>query len=202
MAYAKVQADDMGIIPIIGEVNTDMAEVVVECIDLALKRGFKTITFHIDTNGGWNDSCNAIIAKMNSLPHIDFTGLVMGKARSNGLRLLQHCTNRLAFRSSTIQFHWGSLEMKNGDLAAIMDNAVIDPIAHRKRTLGIIAQEIADATGLSLEKLYALARYEQDLNSEEAMEFGFLDEILPDLPAKRAGKRLAKGKKEKVKKGK
>lgn len=104
--YALSHVKD-GYIPVYGDFNDELAEIIIDCIQEAHQKGKEKMTFLIDSNGGWTDSCNAIIARMLHT-QIEFTGLVMGKARSNGLRLLMHCKHRQAYRGSALLFHWGS----------------------------------------------------------------------------------------------
>lgn len=178
--YALAHVDD-GIIPVYGEFNEDLTEIIVDCIQKAHQKGLKEIRLHIDSDGGWVESWSAIVAKMNET-NIEFTGVVFGKALSSGLMLLLHCHKRCAYSAAKILFHWGGSSIRNSEFAALM--AGKDPMEYHRIRLSRMAQIVSDRTGISIEKLHELALYESSLTADQALELGFIDEILPDVPAK------------------
>ncbi len=157
-------------------------EVVLDCIRKAMEKGRKTITFLIDSNGGADESMMAIRAAMQ-VSGMEFTGLVMGKARSNGFNLLQLCTKRQALAGSGLVFHFGWWKFNNAELVAMVRGdawPVERAVEDRTRMMG----ELAERSGQPIDFLLALAQAERELSGNEAKQMGFVDEILDALPAK------------------
>jgi len=169
------------VIPIYGEINGDMTEIVIDCIHQATKEGIKKIELHIDSDGGWTESYAAITAKMKS-SGIEFTGIVFGKAMSSGLMLLLDCKHRLAYPDSKILFHWGGSSLSNSEFAALMDGH--DPMDYHRKRLARIVNTVSEQTGISVEELKYLARYDQKLSADQALEYGFIDEVIRDKAKK------------------
>jgi ATP-dependent protease ClpP protease subunit len=182
-----------GLIPVYGDFCLEMEEVVIECIHLLQKRGAKKATLLINSNGGKNDCFTAIRATM-FLSGIEFTGLVMSRARSNGFRLLQVCTTRKALVNSGLMFHWGSTSLENSELAAIMAGQtwVIDHIKERNSAW---LQETSERTKVPIDELVSYALYERDFTAAEALALGFIDEVVtaPPVPSKPLEEQLGPG---------
>jgi ATP-dependent protease ClpP protease subunit len=173
---------DDGYIPVFGDFCNELEEVVVECILAAQKKGKKEISLLINSNGG-DDSCFNGIKTAMMLTDIEFTGLVMSRARSNGFRILQHCHKRKAISNANLLWHWGTVGLNNGEIAAIMDGQSW-PMERIKVLRDTSLQEIFNRTGVSIEKLMEYALYERDFMASEALELNFIDEILEDVPSK------------------
>ncbi len=135
-----------GHVPVYGEFCAELKEVVEECIWLAQKCGHKKATLLINSNGGNNDCFTAMRAAMIQ-SGIEFTGIVMARARSNGFRLLQICKYRKALSNAEVMFHWGQYRFDNGETAAIM--AGHEWILERARNSRMTTlQEISARTGV------------------------------------------------------
>jgi len=175
-----LEMTEKGYIPVFGKFCPELEEVVVESIFQAKKQGKKKVTLLINSNGGQNDSFTAIKSAM-VISEMEFTGFVMSRARSNGFRLLQHCHNRLAVRNAELMFHWGQSSLGNSEIASLMDGQTwaTDHIVTQRKAM---AQEVHERTGVPLNKLYELARYDRMLTAQEGMELNFIDEIVEDTP--------------------
>ena len=171
-----------GYIPIFGEFNEQLEEVVIQCILLARKKDKDNITLLINSNGGFNVIYAAIKSAMIE-SGIEFTGLVSGKAYSNGFNILQQCNRKLAVHESLIMFHWGRQYLNNNELAAIVSGETW-PIDNAKREVMYIAEQASDRSGVPIEKLIEFALYERYFSAEEALRLNFIDEIIKDLPQK------------------
>lgn len=167
-------------IPIYGEFCKELEEIVVECIELAKRKGKKTVTLLINSNGGSDDSFTSIKGAMEH-SKLEFTGFVTARARSNGFRLLQHCHTRVAVRNATLLFHWGYHKLINSDIAALMDGEN-GPIDYLVNTRKVIAQEVHQRTGVPIKDLYKYALYERQFLAEDARNMNFIDEIVEDVP--------------------
>jgi len=171
-----------GYIPVFGEFCPELEEIVVECILMAFKKGKKTMTLLINSYGGKDNSFNGIKAAM-TMTGIQFTGLVMSRASSNGFRLLQHCHKRQAIRNAMLMFHWGQWPLGNSELAALLagQNWPLDLLLEARRT---ILQEVHQRTGVSIDQLTEFALYERFFTAEQALQLNFIDKVIDDIPTK------------------
>ena len=169
-----------GYIPVYGDFCIELEEVVVECIWFAQKCGHKKVTLLINSNGGTNDCFTAMWAAMIQ-SGIEFTGLVMARARSNGFRLLQVCKLRKALSNADVMFHWGQYRLDNGEIAAIMagQSWIAERVRNSRTTM---LQEISARTGVSVPDLIQYALYERNFSAEEALRIGFIDEVVQNPP--------------------
>lgn len=180
-----MQLAEIGYIPVFGEMNENLDEIVVECILKCIQKKVKKVTFLINSGGGFNNTYSAIVAAMYEARLADtcFDGLVMGKACSNAFMLLQHCDKRSATRDSMLMFHWGSQKLGNSELSALIAGETW-PIEHAKRVEMVTAEIVSDRSGISVEQLISFALYERWFVAEEALAMKFIDEIVQDLPQK------------------
>lgn len=173
---------EIGYIPVYGIFCEELKEVIVECINKAMKEGKKEVTLLIDSGGG-ADSCFNSIKGAMTITNIKFIGLVTGRAASNAFRLLQHCDERKAIRNATLLFHWGSVSFYNNELHAIMTGEtwpIDDYVKYRQATL----REVHERTGTSEDDLMKYAGQERNFLAESAKEMNWIDEVIVDVPAK------------------
>ena len=186
-----------GYIPVYGDFCPELEEVVTECIFLIQKQGMKTATLLINSNGGQNDCFTAIRAAMLQAG-IEFTGLVMARARSNGFRLLQICKTRKALSNSDLMFHWGQYRLENNELSAIMEGHswVLRHVRNGRLTM---IQEVSKRTGVSIENLRQYALFERNFSAEEALKMNFIDKVVrdPPIPTQQLNEQLEQEKNEK-----
>lgn len=176
-----------GYIPVYGDFDSLMEEIVIACITEAQLRGQKELTLLINSDGGGNNAAAAIRSTMTK-SGIHFTGYVVSRARSNGLLTLLHCHRRIASFEATLMFHWGYWRFDNGMLAELVEAALMPddekpkdshlwPVRTVVSALITTAKRVADASNLTLEELVRMAVVERDLRAEEALDMGLIDEI-------------------------
>lgn len=169
-------------IPIFGEMNEQLEEIVVECIFKAKVEGRKEITLLINSAGGMNKVFAGIKAAMIE-SGLKFIGLVMGHSGSNGFNLLQQCDKRIAIRDSTLMFHWGSQRLSNSEIAAIIKGDTW-PIENLVEDELNSARQVSDRTGIHIDVLKEFALYERRFKPKDAKSLNIIDEIILDLPDK------------------
>jgi ATP-dependent protease ClpP protease subunit len=178
---AVAMVDD-GYIPIFGEFNDQMSEIVNECIWKAKKGGKKEVTLLIDSNGGNNNAFNSIRATMIE-SGITYRGLVLGRAYSNGFNILQACHTREALSGANLMFHWGSQTFNNAELTALIDGEawVLEFAIERElQTMRMVAKR----TGISEKELRKIAAQERYYPAKFALKANMIDRILDVIPAK------------------
>lgn len=172
---------EKGRIPVYGEFCLELQEIIIECIHFAEKRGQKKITLVINSGGGWFDTFSAIKGAMSD-SSIEFTGMVVSKAKSSAFHLLQHCHRRIALKDANLMFHWGTQRLNNGDISSLMDGDtwVLDHLVRLRKQS---AEDVSKRSGVvSVADLYKFALYEREFSGEEAKDFGFVDEVIDGLP--------------------
>ncbi|MBI1863869.1 ATP-dependent Clp protease proteolytic subunit [Candidatus Woesebacteria bacterium] len=184
---------DGGYIPIFGEMNEQLEEVVIECIFVSKNTGKKSMTLLINSTGGWNLTYAAIKAAMIE-SGLEFNGLVMGRAFSNAFNLLQQCDTRSAVEDASLMFHWGNSRLGNQELAALIAGETW-PVEHALAIELMTAEQVSRRTGLSVEKLKEFALYERSFTAQQAFEMKFLDQVIRNLP-KKVQQMLEDGKKD------
>jgi ATP-dependent protease ClpP protease subunit len=172
---------ETGVIPVFGEFNPDLEEIVLDCIEIARSKGLKQVRLLINSNGGRNGACAAIRAAM-LLSGIKFVGIVLGYARSNGFQLLMACQWRCALPTSQLEFHWGNATLDNGSIAALIAGETW-PIEHVKSNELEDAKVVSRRTGIAVEELIKMAASERDFNGPEALAAGLIDQVLEEPPA-------------------
>lgn len=180
---AKAMAQ-IGKVPVYGPFNNEMQLLVTECIFIAarslLPQKKKWCTLIIDSNGGSIDVLNGIRSAMIE-SGLKFRGLVQSRARSCGFDLLQYCHWRVATSNTNLLLHYGGSGLDNGELSAIMEDHEYVIQYHKKR-LERSLQDISFRTGVPREKLHEYSRFERNILAEEALELGFLDEVISSVP--------------------
>lgn len=169
-----------GFVPVFGEFCPELEEIVCDCILLAKKKGQKNVTLLINSNGGQNDSLTAIRSSMYQ-SEIEYTGFVMSRARSNGFRLLQTCKRRVAHSNALLVFHWGHYMLDNSELSAIVKGH--SWVAQHIQNVHLTSlEEVNERTGVPIETLIEFATLQRTFTAREALEIGFIDEVVYDIP--------------------
>lgn len=171
-----------GYIPIFGEFVDQLAEIANECIWKLKKSGKKQVTLLIDSTGGMNTTFASIKATMLETG-LEFRGLVMGKAYSNGFNILQQCDHRAAVKDAYLMFHWGTQRLSNSELAALISGEMW-PIEAAIEAELMTAQTVSERTGTSVDQLTVYALYERYFIATQALKENFIDEVISDLPPK------------------
>ncbi len=168
-------------IPIFGEFNDPLEEIVQECIVKATVEGKKKVTFLINSGGG-NTRTFAAMKGVMLESGIEFKGLVTGRACSNAFNLLQQCKNRVATRDALLMFHWGTYPLDNQELATLIAGEIW-PIELAKKSKTLWLEQVSQRTGVAQATLIEFALHERGFYGEEALAINFLDEVVKDLPA-------------------
>jgi ATP-dependent protease ClpP protease subunit len=174
----------IGKIPVHGVFNSEMGSLVTECIGIAsrslLSQKKEWCTLYIDSNGGYIDVLNGIRTVMQD-SGLKYRGLVQSRARSAGFVLLQYCNWRVATVNTNLLVHYGGSGLWNEELTAIMEDHEY-VVAYHKKRLEQMVREIAERSGVSKEKIHEYSRFERDILAQEALEMGFLDEVISLVP--------------------
>ena len=174
----------IGKIPVYGTFNSEMRDLVIECIGIAsrslLPQKKEWCTLYIDSNGGWIDVLNSIRTAMLE-SGLKFRGVVQSRARSAGFILLQYCDWRVATVNTNLLVHYGGSGLGNEELTAIMEDHEYVVNYHKKRLEQMI-KDIMERSGVSQMKLHEFSRFERDILAQEALEMGFLDEVISNVP--------------------
>ena len=138
----------------------------------------RDISLYINSPGGSVSAGLAIYDTMRLVPN-DISTLAMGLAASMGQFLLSAGTpgKRFALPHARVLMHQGS--------AGIGGTAIDIEIqaANLEHTKNVMMRLIAEHTGQSVEKVERDADRDRWFTAEEALDYGFVDEILTDLTA-------------------
>lgn len=169
-----------GKILVYGRFTSEMRSVFEECVYIAEKalssRKKRWCKIVIDSPGGEVNSLTAMKDIMNS-SSLKFYGKVRARAFSCGMLLLQNCHWRTAVSDASLLFHYGSSSISNSEFGRLRqgDNSFVDFQSSR---LNQMISEVSQRTGLPAEKLDELALADRNLTPIQALELGFLDEVL------------------------
>lgn len=110
------------IIPITGDICKELKVIVLDCLSEALIKGYSKLTVLFNSNGGeWQSG----VAIHNSLAlasanGINTTGIVLSRANSAAIVILQACTKRIVCPGSMLIMHWGRSTLSHAEQDAIM----------------------------------------------------------------------------------
>jgi ATP-dependent Clp protease, protease subunit len=166
-----------GVIDLTDDVNSNLADYIRECMIRLNIMGNPDITISITSDGG-NVGAGLCVYDMIRLYPGRKTGVVIGFARSMAVTILQACDTRKCHLHSRILIHNVSIEdsitidkLKNPEKIKEM---IDDMEASQKR----IYQIIKDKTGKTEDEIVIACQKDSDMTSEEALEFGLIDEII------------------------
>jgi len=147
-----------------------------ELLLLAAEDPLRDISLYINSPGGSVSAGLAIYDTMRLIPN-DVSTLAMGLAASMGQFLLSAGTpgKRFALPHARVLMHQGS--------AGIGGTAVDIEIqaANLEHTKNVMMRLIAEHTGQPVERVERDADRDRWFTAEEALEYGFVDEVLTDL---------------------
>ncbi|APX72335.1 ATP-dependent Clp endopeptidase proteolytic subunit ClpP [Companilactobacillus allii] len=176
--YSRLLKDR--IIMLSGEVNSQMANTVIaELLFLDAQDSEKDISMYINSPGGSVTDGLAIVDTMNFVKS-DVTTIATGLAASMGSVILSSGTKgkRFALPNSTILIHQ-PLGGAQGQQTEI-EIAAQEILKTRKR----LNHMLADNSGQSFEKLQKDTDRDNYMTSQEAKDYGLIDEIMTNSPAK------------------
>ncbi|MBU6321637.1 MAG: ATP-dependent Clp protease proteolytic subunit [Patescibacteria group bacterium] len=165
-----------GIIKIYGDVDGSMVNDVVTQLSIARANDVTELDIRIQSNGGNVRAGLDIYDELRAFP-AKRCGLVVGYARSMGAIMLQACEERRAMRHARILIHYVARDevslshLKDPERLALMvkeaerEQSYINAILHRR-------------TGKSIEEIQEACGRDIDMMTDEAKDFGLIDEII------------------------
>jgi ATP-dependent Clp protease protease subunit len=175
---SKLQIDllDKNIIEIAGEIDGDTASYVHEALLRLAAKGSPDVTIRIISSGGATAPALDIYDLIR-LYDGKSVGMVYSIARSMAAVILQGCTTRQIARNANLMIH--NVSQRSVSLDAISNEEKIKEIrASLERTQSRINIIISERTGKSLDEIKATCSEDRDMDSEEALSFGLVDEII------------------------
>lgn len=165
-------------IPLMGEICEELEAIVIECLMEANFRDLKKVTLVINSNGGNLSSAHGI-ANTIRLSKTKVVGVVLSKAKSAAMMILQACSERIACSGATMLMHWGRTNFLNYELDAIMRGEgdwVIRQVIERNEDL---VAALMNKSKLTKDQIWEMCRQERNLSAREALEFDLIDRIVP-----------------------
>jgi ATP-dependent Clp protease protease subunit len=130
------------------------------------------ITVLIDSPGG-DTRLSLFICDAIEHSKAEVRGLVVGDAISAAFRILQSCHRRQAYPHAVFMFHATSIEGRRIDSPTLMDDL------KRLQSLQDEQMEVfSKRSKQTIEQCREWSRNEKTFKAQEALEAGFLDEIL------------------------
>ena len=172
---------DRGILYLSGEITAKMAEQFGRAVVwLNAAKKFEEITLFIDSGGGSNIAALQIY-DMIKYSKIPIRGVVYRRAYSSAAIILQACHVRSAFSSAEVLFH--DLIVNEGVICVTDSHSEIDKKLAAARARQHAAHLIiAKRSGRSLKEAAKFSKLEMNMSATEALERGFLDEIIEHIP--------------------
>lgn len=136
------------------------------------------ITLLIDSEGGNVDAAEIIVEGIQK-SRMAVECLVMGKAYSAVFCVVQECSKRLASEAATFLFHppWRSA----AEASRLTGFPHLDNVVNEKHPSYIkLLNTLSRRSGQTLERLKVWGLEEKKFTAREALELGFIDEILRD----------------------
>lgn len=167
---------EKGIIDLLGDVDEEMFGYIRECmLELAL-RDNPPIRINITSRGGGVNSGLLIYDLLRLYPG-ETTGVVIAFASSIAAVMLQACKKRESTQNSLILIH--HIRRNEVSLDKFDDPAEIKKIKKSLRESQEKIYLIFDKkTKMSRAAIIALCKEERELSAQEALKFGFIDEII------------------------
>ena len=167
---------EQNIIEIGGDINEDMAFYVREALLRLVGKGSPSIKVLITSNGG---SVRYGLDIHDGLKYYagEKTGVVQGIAKSMAAVVLQACQKRHSLRHSWLLIH--HVSTTEVSLDSLRDPAKMAKIKEDAETdQARIYKILSDRTGHNVDEISAECAKNQQMNAEEALSFGLIDEII------------------------
>jgi len=161
------------IIWISGVVNQHMCDVTQAQLMFLDNMDNKDITMHINSPGGSVKSGLSMVDVMRYIKS-DVATINTGMAASMGSILLSSGTKgkRSSLNFSKVMIH----QVSSGAQGHVQDNRISQMESEKYNY--ILFKMLAENSGKSFDEVLESARRDKWLNSQEALEFGFIDEII------------------------
>lgn len=156
-----------------GVVNDNMSSVVQAQLMYLDQEEVKDITMHIDSPGGSVKSGLSMVDVMRYIKS-DISTINTGMAASMGSILLSSGTKgkRASLNFSKVMIH----QVSSGAQGHVADNRISHMESEKYNY--ILFKMLAENSNRSFDEVLESARRDRWLNSQEALDFGFIDEII------------------------
>lgn len=156
-----------------GVVNDNMSTVVQAQLMYLDSVDTRDITMHVDSPGGSVKSGLSMVDVMRYIKS-DVATINTGMAASMGSILLSSGTKgkRSSLNFSKVMIH----QVSSGAQGHVQDNRISQMESEKYNY--ILFKMLAENSGKSFDEVLESARRDKWLNSQEALEFGFIDEII------------------------
>jgi len=156
-----------------GVVNDNMSTIVQAQLMFLDSTEKKDITMHIDSPGGSVKSGLSMVDVMRYI-NSDVATINTGMAASMGSILLSSGTKgkRSSLNFSKVMIH----QVSSGAQGHVEDNRISQMESEKYNY--ILFKMLAENSGKSFQEVLESARRDKWLNSQEALDFGFIDEII------------------------
>ena len=183
--------NDRGQVFINGTMNELMsdfsAKQFLDANESSIKLGRNYTTIVIDSLGGSIITLQRLVYCMHTFrPSVEgfkYIGYAAVQASSAAFDLLQHCDWRVAHPGTFFHAHYGTISMSNYDQAMLYENSS-KALKYQKRRVESVLDLYEKRSNLSRLQLHNLCKADTKFTAKEALEFGFIDEIIHVAPAK------------------
>lgn len=162
------------IIWISGPINDELSDIVQgQLLFLDNHEPNKDITMYINSGGGSVTSGQGIIDTMNYIKS-DISTVNIGICASMASVILSSGTKgkRSSLVSSRVMTH----TVSSGTQGTIMDNRI--NLKEAEKANYQLFKILAENTGKEFDEIYNISKRDKWFNSDEALEFGFIDEVI------------------------
>jgi ATP-dependent protease ClpP protease subunit len=180
--------NDRGQVFIGGSFNDTLSEYsgkqFLDANESAVQLGRDYTTIVIDSQGGSVTTLHRLVYCMHAFrpnPQHKYLGYAAVQAGSAAFDLLQYCDWRVSHPGTHFTIHYGSISMSNYDQAMLYENPSKALNYHKKRIEGVL-DLYEKRSKLSRAKLHNLCKGDTRLTALEALEYGFIDEIVHVAP--------------------
>lgn len=166
-----------GIILIHGEVNGEMVYRVRDGLLMMQSAGIRQLAVNISSGGGHVGAGLDIYDMIRLAPVEKRIGTVSCFARSMGAIILQACEHRICARHASVLIHYVSTSSISLDTMKDKKR-LAHAIAVGERDQQALDRILALRTKKSVREIRRACAKDTDMNAEEALSFGLIDEII------------------------
>lgn len=156
----------------------------IEANEAAINLGRNYTTILIDSEGGSIATLQKLVSCMDMYrPNSEhkYIGYSTVQALSAAFDFLQYCDWRVCYPGTTLLLHYGSMNISNFEQAMLYENprkAMKYQLARLDDTLKLYARR----SKLDKTQLHQLCKADTRLTGRQALEFGFIDELIEVAP--------------------
>lgn len=140
----------------------------------------REVTILINTNGGSMTSLHTILNLINHY-QIKTTGVVIGKACSAGMFLLQYCDRRIGYPNTTYLVHFGEMIISNNLIYRLIFPEKFPKFSAVEELRAIYRphlNKLIERSNLTMSEILQSMSLEVELTLEQALAYGLIDEIV------------------------